>query len=217
MTRYQQHGLIHSSSWGNAEFADVPMHASFERGVPVYTLRRESAGLISSVKHLAKVFWNICIFRTGPQALPASRFLLVLALSAHWLIGVANGVFSFSVPIALLAALLGTATVVAVIHTILTLRGRPARAMQTLTAVAGSEVLLGVIALPVTVMYYGGGDQSVAALLILTLMAWNLAVVAHILRHALEIPLSAGVGFALIYTVVSYGMVDLLVLAHGGG
>ena len=64
-------------------------------------------------------------------------------------------------------------------------------------------------------MLYGGGDQSVAALLMVLLMAWNLAVVAHILRHALEVPLSAGVGFALIYTVVSYGLVDFA-LARGG-
>lgn len=167
------------------------------------------------MKHFVRVFWNICTFRAGPQVLPASRLLLALALGAHWLVGIAHSAFTFTLPVSLLAALLGTATVVALIHSILTLRGHSARSVQTLTAVAGSEVLLGVLALPVTVMLYGGGDQSVAALLMLLLMAWNLAVVAHILRHALDVPLSAGVGFALIYTVVSYGLVDLA-LARGG-
>ena len=68
-----------------------------------------------------------------------------------------------------------------------------ARLPQTLTALAGTGILFTVLALPAMVsldnLNSSGGDASVPALLLLVLIFWNLAVIVHIMRQALVVPL----------------------------
>jgi len=79
-----------------------------------------------------------------------------------------------------------------------------ARIIQTLTALAGTNSLLGILIIPVLFWLeqigLNEGDTSLPVLLLLGLIVWNLAVSAHILRHALAVPFF--IGFFL--TVVMY-------------
>lgn len=160
---------------------------------------------------LFRAIGSIILLRQGPQVLPASGFLLSLALGAHWGTGVLLGLFSLSPGLALLSALAGTLIMVALVHGLLLLHGLHSRATQTLSALAGCEVLLGLLALPLTALFFaGGGMAELATLLSLLLLGWNIAVAAHIFRHALGVSMGMGVLFAIGYTLISIGLSSLI-------
>lgn len=161
---------------------------------------------------LFKVFWQIALLRKGPQVLPASRELMLVVLAAHWLLGVVLVVDTFSLDRALLSGLVGTLILVATVHGLLVLRHRHSRVTQTLSALAGCEVLLGLLMLPLLAMLHlGGGAQSMAALFWLLLIGWNVAIAAHIFRHALEVKQGLGLLFGVAYIILSMTLTSFLV------
>lgn len=160
---------------------------------------------------LFRAFASIALLRRGPQILPASKALLALILAAHLGTGVLLGLFGLPPAMALLSALAGTLIMVALVHGLLMLHRLHARVTQTLTALAGCEVLLGLLVLPLSALYYaGGGAAELAALLSLLLLAWNVAVAAHIFRHALNVSVGMGVMFAIGYTLISLSLSGLI-------
>ncbi len=164
---------------------------------------------------LLKVFVDICLFRAGPQQLPASAFLLGLALAVHWLIDVVLELFSAPLVESLLMALLDTLLPLAVVYGLLLLYRRPARLEQTATALLGSEVLLDLPLLPLSAwVVFGAADPTLPSLLSLLLLVWAVAVAAHILHHALNVNRAIAAAYAVVYTVLSYALTVLAV--HGG-
>lgn len=160
---------------------------------------------------LFRTLLSIALLKRGPQTLPSSSYLLALMLAAHLVTGVLLGLFSLSTQMALFSALVGTLMMVALVHGLLLLHRLHARVTQTLTALAGCEVLIGLLALPLTALYYtGGGMAELASLLSLLLLVWNVAVAAHIFRHALNVSVGMGVLFAIGYTLVSLGLSGLV-------
>ncbi|MCW8828969.1 MAG: hypothetical protein OQK94_07940 [Gammaproteobacteria bacterium] len=165
---------------------------------------------------LLRVIGQIAMLRQGPQVLPASTLLLWLALIAHWLTGVVLGSHALPLDGAFLSSLVGTLTMVAVVHGLLLLHRRHSRVLQTLTALAACETLLGLVAIPVSVWFnMGGGLQDVAVLLSLLLFGWNIAIASHILRHALGVSRGMGFLFAVGYTLVSITLGSFLVPVEG--
>lgn len=164
-----------------------------------------------TMEALFRAIASIALLQRGPQILPASTTLMALVLAAHLGTGVLLGLFSLSPAMALLSALAGTLIMVALVHGLLLLHQRRSRVTQTLTALAGCEVLIGLLALPLTALYYaGGGMVAPAMLLSLLLMGWNIAVAAHIFRHALNVSVWMGALFAIGYTLISLSLSGLV-------
>ncbi len=164
---------------------------------------------------LVQVFWQIALLRKGPQTLPASRELLWLLLAAHWLIGVILVIDTLSLGRALLSGLVSTLIMVALVHGLLILHRHHNRVTQTLSALAGCEVLLGLFMLPLLMMLQiGGGMVALVALSWLLLIGWNIAIAAHIFRHALGVRLAVGVLFAIGYILVSISLSSFLIPAE---
>ncbi len=94
------------------------------------------------------------------------------------------------------------------------LLNKTARIGQTLTALAGSGALLGLLALPVIRVLFEGQDGSgvppFAAMVWLILFGWSLLVVAHIMRHALSVAFAVGLGVAVLYTLVAMQVIGTL-------
>lgn len=157
---------------------------------------------------LIETFWSIMRLRAGPQILPASNFLLAPILLLHWAVGVGLGAFSLAPGMALASALAGTVMVVIFVHALLGLRGLRARAIQTLTALAGCEVLLGALAIPLTAWFFAvpEAQRALPGLLSLLVLGWNIALAGHIFRHALGISSSMGLVAALGYILVSFAL-----------
>jgi len=163
---------------------------------------------------LVRLFAAICLLRAAPQDLPASRILLGVTLGLYLLFTWLLAIPAYGQARAVWLALLDTALLVAFIQVLLFLLARGPRILQTLTAMAGSGSLLGLLALPLVLWGQPSQmEEQVSGLLLyawLLLLVWNLLVAGHILRHALSTSLGIGVGVALLYALFSMQLVATL-------
>jgi hypothetical protein len=174
----------------------------------------DAAGVVS-VMQLVRLFAAICLLRAAPQDLPASRELLGVTLGLYLLLTWLLAIPAYGQAGAVLVALLDTALLIAFIQVLLYLLSRNARILQTLTAMAGSGSLLGLLALPLVLWGQPSqAEEQVSGLLLyawLLLLVWNLLVAGHILRHALSTSLGIGIGVALLYALFSMQLVAILI------
>jgi len=158
------------------------------------------------LRAIVNPFIQICLLRQGPQDLPTSGILLAIALTAHTVMSIVWSNISLNAISALLSGLLDTLLLVVLTATLLYAQRRKARVVQTLTALAGTGTIITFLALPVSGWLQGvdqsAGEGGLAVIMLLLLMVWSLAVVAHIFRHALSIPYF----FGLVLAVVFYGI-----------
>ena len=95
---------------------------------------------------------------------------------------------------------------------------RQSRVTQTLTALAGCEVLLGLCTLPlVPLLDLGGGMRDLAAMFWLFLLGWNIAIAAHLFRQSLEVRQGVGLLFGVAYIMISISLSSFLVPVEVAG
>jgi len=156
---------------------------------------------------LFNLFLDICLFRKGPQDLPASAVLMKLCLLAYGGSGFFVLLLGAPAPVALLRIFLDLVLLAGLLHLVLLLNRHPGRFEQTLTALTGAGTLMGLLALPLVhwiVRQETGADTTLPSLLMLGLMVWSVAIIAHILRHALDTSIWVGGMYALGYTLLSW-------------
>ena len=159
------------------------------------------------MRALFDLFLDICLFRKGPQDVPVSMALLKMCLLAYAASGLLVLTLSVPVQVALLQILLDLVLLAGLLYLALILHRHPGRFEQTLAALTGSGTLMGLLALPpmIWIVRQGPrGDSQFPSLLMLALMVWSIAVMAHILRHAFNAPVWAGALYALGYTFLSW-------------
>ena len=154
---------------------------------------------------LIRLFLNICLFNKGPQDNPASTLLLGLAIVANLVVAIAMSLFEVSWAEALMQSVMGVLLLAGFLWLALYLTGKRPRFLQTATAVFGADTLISLVAVPLLIWGRLAPDaKGVVAIPLLFLILWQMAVIGHILRHALSISFVAGLGLALTYTVASY-------------
>lgn len=163
---------------------------------------------------LSRPFFEICCFSRGPQDLPASRTLLVLAIAGYLLANAALFSLTELPGAALAAAAAETGLMALFIYPAVALRGVPGRWLQTTTAMAGTGVLFSIAAIPLVAGKLPERSGAVAEILdlcVVLLVAWNVAVTAHIFRHALSASFVVGLLVAILYFwAVALAMIGLL-------
>ena len=163
---------------------------------------------------IIRAFIDICLFRRGPQDLPASSFLLYLTLGTYAASNFLLALGRYTPVSAAMVSLTYTALLAVLTLSLLYMQGRAARVPQTLAALAGTGTVMALIALPV--VYWvpeqtGQAERlSFANLLWLALFAWNLAILGHIIRHALSTRLFVGLLAAVMFLLVTYSVQDAL-------
>jgi hypothetical protein len=160
------------------------------------------------------MFWGICAVKAAPQDLPASSFLLGLALLAYLVTGTVVAAFQWPLSQAILAAFLDTVFLTVLSRVLLWARMLSGRFVQTLTALAGCGAVMTVIALPLVMWqsFVGVTDANAPTLpswLLMIWMIWNVVVVGHILRHALSTVLPLGIGLAAVYAYISFQLMRI--------
>ena len=169
---------------------------------------------------LLSVFFDICLLKAGPQALPASSFLL----SATALAGLLTGTIVIAdamgnVFTAFMAQLLDLLLLALLLLTMLRLKGLESRFTQAATALFGCGALINLVTLPLPLLApeEGAGQQAAgpAFFLYLALIIWALVVVGHIFRHAMEIHLVRGILIAVGYFFAVNLAVQMLFLPEG--
>jgi len=162
---------------------------------------------------------DLCLLRRGPQDLPyspaLSRNLVLLSL-------LADGIYYqlMEAPDALPRLALSLTLLLALPWLLLNWRGVAARYAQTLAALAGSSILFTLTFIPLALWLQAlptvetpeqlTPQHSLAILGGYALLGWKLLINAHILRHALSWPLSAGVMTAFALLLIELGLDRLL-------
>jgi hypothetical protein len=159
--------------------------------------------------NVATTLLNLMRLRSGPQDLPAHRGLLiglvVLYLAQGFLAGSVIGE-----PDAGPRTLVAIALQFAAIVVLLNLRGLRDRATQTLTAMAGTGFLFGLLSVALLSRIDTANPQPNLALLYLLLFIWSLLVDAHIYRHALSLGMSGGVLTAVLIFAANFVLLRII-------
>ncbi len=151
---------------------------------------------------------QILRLKATPADLPASPVLLVLVLALNLLVSLyylsvipvqdPHGRFLFGFAFGLL-----------LVWSLLRLWRREARFLQTQIALSGTDALLTIALLPLTLLLQqavavdpGSAEAQFLSLAWIVVLVWNLVVSGHILRSALELPLLAGVALALTLFII---------------
>lgn len=153
------------------------------------------------------LFLDICLFRKGPQHVPSSAALLKICLLGYGLSGFWMLALNIPLSVAMLQISLDLLLLSGLLHLVLVLQRRRGRFAQTLSALTGTGALMTLLAIPlITWIAYQTtlGAVELPSLLLLGLMLWSIAVMAHILRHAFDTSLGIGLLYALGYTLLSW-------------
>jgi len=149
-------------------------------------------------------FFNICCLRLGPQDLPASSILLWISLFTYTIVSGLLSILEFPLIESVLISTSETFLVVVLTSSLLYATHHLTRLTQTLTALAGTNALLGIFSL--LPLYWLENIQSyltLPALLLLGLKIWNIIVYTHILRHAL----SSSFWVGLMVTIITFSLI----------
>ena len=156
---------------------------------------------------LLRLFWDISLFRKGPQDVPDSQILFLLCLATDVAISTVVGALDGDFVGAVLQAMAASGLLLGFVTLILYLSSHLQRFRKTATAVLGCDALITLGALPVSLL---SEAISGLGLLILGILLWNLLVFAHILKHALGIGYVLAVALALIFTITSLDLMARL-------
>jgi hypothetical protein len=154
-------------------------------------------------------FLQIALRRRGPEDLPDSRFLLLIAGLAYVVAQGFLGAPVYDSPLALARSLiLDLLLLCGCLWGLLRLAGHAARYRQTLTAIFGTGALLGVCMLPFNYwidMAAQPGKPAVGPTIgLLAVVSWSLVVNGHIFSRALSARFAAGLAIAVAYFFLNY-------------
>ncbi len=170
--------------------------------------------MLTALSTLSKAFLDICLLRKGPQDLPKSSVLLYLSLILYMVFDVLLTVQARPFEDALLVSFIDVGFLLGVIFFILKQHHYLDRWVQTITALCGTGVILGIFIFP---LVYGGAQnqyetwlQQIIILLFIIMVIWNIAVLAHIVRNAISTSLGIGIAIAILYIWMSSLLISML-------
>ncbi len=161
-------------------------------------------------------FIDICRLKTGPQDLPASKFLMSIALLAYAALALLLTVGDKGPGVALQVAIVDTLLLAGLAYIVLWVRDITERYVQVLTAMAGCSALLALALWPLlTLQQYGvseGDNFSIVAatLMLWVWLIWQLAIIASIFKHALDTSIWMSLIISCFYIFLSYRVMRTL-------
>jgi hypothetical protein len=160
---------------------------------------------------IIKAFWQIILFRSGPQTLPDSQLLLMFSGLIYVL---SNVLFIFAqYPVYSLPAVIVDLILISVwCCSLLAFFGMAGRIRQTLTAMFGAGALLQFITLPIIVTSGNGTPGAFTMLALVIILLWSTAVHGYILSRALDKSFGIGIALAVVYFFISNGILGPLLV-----
>lgn len=155
----------------------------------------------------------ILSLRAGPQILPAAAGLLTAIVIADLLLSVAvlSTGLDFGQALLMVATSIGAGLLFC--YAALYLRSLSNRFLQTATALFGTDLIITLVAMPLSLIavqqLQPDGTSTLSpdvALGLLIVTVWMLAVVGGIFRHALDLSWPAALAVALAYVLVTAGI-----------
>jgi len=159
---------------------------------------------------LILAFVDIALHRRGPEHLPASRFLLALALVVNLAAGAVTVRLLRDPVFPLAAVLIQTALELAFVWCVLRAFERPRRFVQAASAVLGTDTLLTLIGWPLLLWHRSLGAPPTELTLPQTLdfliWVWSIDISASIMSRALERPYVVALAIVIGYVMLSLSL-----------
>jgi hypothetical protein len=159
---------------------------------------------------LIVLFVDICLFKKGPQDVPASRLLFGLALAAYWVVGIALLSLHSDWLEAVGQAVTESLLLLVFCWVLLRLTNRLSRLLQTTTALLATDALISLPGALLLSWWLARPDAAGLQFGLVALTIWHLAVISQVLRLAVSRPLAFGVVLALTYVGVTYTIMTML-------
>jgi len=158
-----------------------------------------------------RFYFDLCLLKAAPQDAPSSKNAFYASIFLYIAIGTFITTFSHALLPAILVASLQAALFIFVTNLIMWIRKTPERFIQAITSLMGSGVFIAVLAIPIIMLGTSGPEgvemsapDAFLWMLSVVLIVWETVIIAHILKHAMEIPRMAALGVALIYMYLSF-------------
>jgi len=148
--------------------------------------------------------------RSGPQDLAFSYGLLLVFIVVHLLINMVLAGQTVMQWSNILTAAMNSLFTLSFVFVMLQLAKKQQRFVQTLSALLGAEILLGLLGAVLLLIYQVPALSALVGLLWLALIAWNIVVAAHIFRHSMETTMVWGMALAMLYIFLAYNVVVAL-------
>ena len=165
-------------------------------------------------------FFRICLLQKCPQDLPASPVLFWPVLFSYGAISAILLLPTQSLYFAVLTGFIEAVMLLLITFVFLYLRSVPRRWLQTSTALAGTGLIFSLIAVPLfywRVFFEISTEiQTMIGLLVLVLVIWNVAVMTHILRHALSASYMLGILGSVTYITLTSLVLQIVLPVEGG-
>jgi len=166
------------------------------------------SGVTSGLIRLVLIFVEIALHRSGPDALPESRFLFGLLLTIYFVVGVAAALIlrPFTVAIGIVA--FDTALYLGVVWLLLALYKVSNRYLQTASALLGTGIIMTLAQIPIfATADFDNAEVTLTSggvVLFLLSLVWSLDIAAFVLSRALQLSYFAAVLIVTMYVVSSF-------------
>jgi len=164
-----------------------------------------------SLKNIAVLFFQIATFKTRPQDLPASDQVLIVAIALSLLVGLLRYLIVGAEYYSIFRVIIELVVPGALIYLLLLFFKLPNRFGQTFASVAGSGAIIYAIALPVFPSFHAAAEESqygLSVYIIILLDLWSVAVLAFILKHAVDVGLATGISLAVALVLLTLMLVE---------
>ncbi len=174
--------------------------------------QQHPASLLLATLTVVRAFARLCALRIGPQDIPRSSALLLLTTLVNLSLSTLINRIQLDFGSALLVAVLEMSVLLGLTSALLFYVSHTARAVQTLTALMGSGAVVGAVVYLILTLV-----PQLPEILRLAIFAWNLIIMAHILRHALAVHFAIGFLIALGYALFLIQLIVFIGRTLGAG
>lgn len=161
-----------------------------------------------------------CLLRRAPQDDPLSSSIMLITLVAYSALDLVQAKFSSGWLVALGMTGLDVLLMLLFAWVVLLVANKMPRFIQTVTALAGTGLLLAVLGTPLVQQASRAHqyDEPMAGLVLawLLLLIWSISVQAHIFRHALSARYGVGLMVSGLHAVIAISLLEYWFPQTGG-
>ncbi|MDH3325724.1 MAG: hypothetical protein OEM38_03295 [Gammaproteobacteria bacterium] len=163
--------------------------------------------------HYIKFYTELCFLKVAPQDAPASNNAYYISVFSYFMVGAIVISVTQSMLTGLFLSGVQTALLMFLANLLLWIKKTPERFYQTMTALCATGAIIGLIALPLMSFISATGTTGVDTdslsfgfIIWLVLILWESLVIAHILKHSMDIPMIAGLSASFVYMYLSFAI-----------
>jgi hypothetical protein len=159
---------------------------------------------------IVKLLFDICLFKKSPRDMPYSLWLLRLLAVTYAIVRFLTLAIDGDKLTAILQIVVEIALTCGFSWLMLYIERKLSRFYQVTSALLGTDAVINFLALPGLATLALGHGGWFLFVFMLALTAWQCAVIAHIIYHALEKKILYSFGLAFLYLLASYQVITLL-------